>query len=329
LFDFVGKRRWFFIVSGIIIIIGLISMLYSTIAFGSPLRQGIEFSSGSMMTVRFEQQVEQAALRGEMASLGHDEAVIQRTGEGDFIIRTRGLASEERDPVTGEVITPSERKHIEEALEDRFGPLTVLDFSSVSPTVSTETRDIAFIAVLVASIGILLYITWAFRKLVKSFRFGICALVALVHDVIVVLGIFSLLGVFFGIEIDAMFITGILTVIGYSVNDTIVIFDRIRENMAKRTGIPLETLVNNSITETMPRSLNTSLTTLFVLLALFLFGGATIHNFILVLLIGVITGTYSSIGIASQLVIVWEHHGLGGLFRPFRRMLPRRVPARG
>lgn len=292
-------------------------MLYSTIAFGSPVKLGIDFSSGWTMTVRFEQQVEQAELREEMARLGYGDAVIQRITdeENTFLIRTG-------------VLTSSERVTVEEALGTQFGDFDVRDSALADETVSGETTNVAVIAVIVASIGILLYITWAFRKLIKSFRFGICALIALLHDVLIVLGIFSLLGVFFGIEIDAMFIAGILTVIGYSVNDSIVVFDRIRENMSKRTSSPLETIVNNSITETLPRSMNTSLTTLFVLLALFLFGGATIHNFILVLLIGVITGTYSSLCIASQLLIVWERGGFSRFFRSLRRMLPRRAPVR-
>ena len=327
MFDFIGKRRWFFLASGLIILVGLISMLYSLISYGSPVRQGIEFSSGSMMTVRFEQDVSQGELRDQMALLGHEDAIIQRTGEGDFIIRTGQLAPEERDPATGEVVTPSERAQIEEALEEEFGALTVLDFSSVTPTVSTETRDVAAAAVAVAAVGILLYITWAFRRLVRSFRFGVCAVIALLHDVVIVLGVFSLLGVFLGIEIDAMFVTGILTVIGYSVNNTIVVFDRIRENMAKGTGASLEGVANRSIVETLPRSLNTSMTTLFVLLALFLFGGATIHDFILVLLLGVIVGTYSSMCIASQLVVAWATGGFGRMFRPLRRLAPRRAPA--
>ncbi|MDY6916685.1 MAG: protein translocase subunit SecF [Chloroflexota bacterium] len=327
--DFIGKRRWFFIASGAIILVGLVFMLYSWIAFGSPVRQGIEFSSGSMMTIRFEDEVSQADLRDEMANLGHADAIIQRTGEGDYLMRTGELAPEERDPVSGEVVVPSERIQIEEALQERFGDLTVRDFSSVSPTVSTETRDIAMIAVAVAAVGILLYITWAFRRLVKSFRFGVCAVVALLHDVVIVLGAFSIFGVLLGIEIDAMFVTGILTVIGYSVNNTIVVFDRIRENQTRNIGVPLEVVANDSIVETLPRSLNTGLTTLFVLLALLLFGGTTIRDFVLVLLVGVIIGTYSSMCIAGQLVVAWDRGGIGGLFRRLGRLLPRRAPAGG
>jgi preprotein translocase subunit SecF len=314
--DFVGKRKWYFLLSALVILVGVVSL----IAFG--LKGGIEFTSGSTMTVDFEQAVEQADLRSEMANLGHDDAIIQRTGEGDFLIRTRELEPEVRDPETGEVITPAERDTIEEALEQRFGPLTVLDFSSVSPIVATEIGRNAAIAVIVATVGILLYITWAFRRLVRPLRFGVCAIVALVHDVLVVLGIFALLGGIMGIEIDAMFITGALTVIGYSVHDTIVVFDRIRENMAKRAGQNLEETINNSILETLGRSLNTSLTVLFVLLALYLFGGATIQNFVLVLIIGVVTGTYSSVCIAAQLLIVWENREFPRLFR---RLRPRRA----
>jgi preprotein translocase subunit SecF len=228
--DFVGKRKWYFLFSALVILVGIVSL----IAFG--LKGGIEFTSGSTMTVDFEQTVEQADLRSEMANLGHDDAIIQRTGEGDFLIRTKELEPAVRDPETGEVITPAERDTIEEALGQRFGPLTVLDFYSVSPIVATEIGRNAAIAVIVAAVGILLYITWAFRRLVRPLRFGVCAILALIHDVLVLLGIFALLGGIMGIEIDAMFITGALTVIGYSVHDTIVVFDRIRENMAKRAG---------------------------------------------------------------------------------------------
>ncbi|MBA7594027.1 Protein translocase subunit SecDF [subsurface metagenome] len=317
--DFVGKRKWYFLFSALVILIGVISL----IAFG--FKGGIEFTSGSTMTIDFEQTVEQADLRDEMANLGHDDAIIQRTGEGDFLIRTRELEPEVRDPETGEVITPSEQTMIGEALEQRFGPLEVKDVYTVSPIMAREIGRNAAIAVGVAAVGILLYITWAFRRLVKPFRFGVCAIVTLVHDVVVVLGMYALLGAFYDMEITVMFIMGILAIIGYSVNNTIVVFDRIRENMAKRSGRDIEETVNNSIMETLGRSLNTSLTTLFVLLALFLFGGATIHNFVLVLIIGVISGTYSSVCIASQLVIEWETGGLGRLFR---RLRPRRVQLR-
>jgi preprotein translocase subunit SecF len=310
--DFVGKRNWYFLISALVILVGVVSL----IAFG--LKGGIEFTSGSTMTIDFEQNVEQADLRDEMAKLGHAEAIIQRTGEGDFLIRTRELEPEVRDPETGGVITPAEQERIKEALEQRFGPLEVKDVYTVSPIVAREIGRNAGIAVAIACVGILLYITWAFRRLMKPFRFAVCAVVALIHDVLVVVGIFALIGGIMGVEIDAMFITAVLTVVGYSVHDTIVVFDRIRENMAKRAGQTLEETINNSILETLGRSLNTSLTVVFAILALFFFGGATIHNFMLVLLIGVITGTYSSICIASQLLIVWQNREIPRLLRRLR-----------
>ncbi len=307
--DFVGKRKWYFVFSALVILVGVVSL----IAFG--LKGGIEFTSGSTMTIDFEQTVEQADLRDEMANLGHDDAIIQRVhgGEGDFLIRTKQLELGEEATIT-------------EALEERFGPLEVKDVYTVSPSMATEIGRNAAIAVIVAAVGILLYVTWAFRRVMRPLRFGVCAIVALVHDVLVLLGIFALLGGIMGIEIDAMFITGALTVVGYSVHDTIVVFDRIRENMAKRAGKSLEETINNSILETLGRSLCTSLTSLFVLLAMFLFGGATIHNFILVLMIGVITGTYSSVCIASQLLVVWQNREIPSLFR---RLRPSRVPVTG
>jgi len=320
LIDFVGKRKWYFIVSGLAILIGIISL----VAFG--LTWGIEFTSGTSMTIRFEQEVKQEELRQELANLGHGDAMIQTTGEGDFLIRTERLKPEVRDPETGEVITPGEGDVIAEALEERFGPLIVTDYYDVSSIVAREIGRNATIAVIAAAIGILVYITWAFRRLMRPFRYGICAIVALMHDVLIVFGMYALLGAFSNMEIDVMFITGILIVIGYSVNDTIVVFDRIRENTAKSPSSDIETTINGSLNETLGRSLITSLTTLFVLLALYLFGGATIQNFILVLIMGVIAGTYSSIAIASQLLVVWHKRGLPSFLR---RLRPSRVPLRG
>jgi preprotein translocase subunit SecF len=188
----------------------------------------------------------------------------------------------------------------------------------VSATVASQTVRNSLIAVIIASAGILLYISWAFRGMPKPLRWGTCAVVALVHDVLVTVGIFSILGWTLGVEVDALFITGMLTVVGYSVHDTIVVFDRIRENIAKNPGKDFTTVVNDSILQTLVRSLTTSLLVLFVLLALFMLGGATIHYFTLVLLIGVTTGTYSSVCNASQLLVVWEK----GEWRRFISWLP-------
>ena len=306
--DFVGNRKWYFLVSGIIILIGVIFLL------SVGVQRGIEFTGGTMVTVSFEQAVTQEELREELAVLGHDDAIIQWSDDAQaFVIRTTELSEED-------VVV------MQNALTEAFGTLTIVEIYAISGSIASEIEGNAAIAVIVAAIGILLYITWAFRRLMRPFRYGVCAIVALLHDVIIVLGIFSVLGVIFDMEIDAMFIVGVLTIIGYSVNDTIVVFDRIRENSLKSPGTPLATTVNNSIMETLGRSLNTVITTLFVILALLLLGGATIHNFALVLLIGVISGTYSSIFIASQLLVVWESGAFGRLFR---RVVPKRAPAGG
>lgn len=306
--DFVGKRKWYFLVSGIIILIGVIFLL------SVGLQRGIEFTGGTMVTVSFEQAVTQEELREELAVLGHDDAIIQWSDDAQaFVIRTTELSEED-------IVV------MQNALTEAFGTLTIVEVYAISGSIASDIEGNAMLAVIVAAIGILLYVTWAFRRLMRPFRYGVCAIVALLHDVIIVLGIFSVLGVIFDIEIDAMFIVGVLTIIGYSVNDTIVVFDRIRENSLKNPGTPLATTVNNSIMETLGRSLNTVITTLFVILALLLLGGASIHNFALVLLIGVISGTYSSIFIASQLLVVWESGAFGRLFR---RVVPKRAPAGG
>ncbi len=306
--DFINKKKWFFLFSGIVLLIGIISLL------SVGLQQGIEFSGGTMMTLRFEREVSQDELRGEMANLGHSNAVIQKTESGDYLIRTSVLLDEEVNQIIA-------------GLGQRFGEEpTVEEIYEVSGSIASEIVSDASIAVVIAAIGILVYVTWAFRKMRRSFRYGVCAIIALIHDVLVVLGVFSILGLALDLEIDAMFITGILTIIGYSVNDTIVVFDRIRENRLKNPGAAFPTIVNMSITETLGRSLNTAMTTLLVVLALLLLGGATLHNFVLVLLIGIITGTYSSICIASQLLVLWES---GAFSRVFRRLFPRRMPAGG
>lgn len=312
--DFVGKRYWYFLLSLVILIPGVVSLF----AFG--LKPGIEFSSGSTMAVQFEQQVSQTDLRAALADLGHGDAVVQAVGGGqtEYLLRTRTLRPEEKD-AQGNIITPAEKEEVEAALTERFGPLGgsgggPVEYYSVSPTVASEIVQKTMYASIIAVVAILIYITWAFRKVAKSFRYGVSAVIAVAHDILLVVGVFALLGKVFNIEVDAMFIVGVLTVMGYSVHDTIVVFDRIRENLRRGSGYDLDTTVNNSIMETMGRSLNTSLTTLFVLLALFLFGGVTIRNFVLVLIIGITTGTYSSIFLAAQCLVVWEKGEVGRFF---------------
>jgi preprotein translocase subunit SecF len=276
------------------------------------LRPSIDFTSGTLMT-RFESTVEQSGLRDTLAELGHPEAVVQRSGEGDFIIRTAPLAQPRTDSSAG-VETISGRQHIETALSERHGPLEVLNLDQVSPLIAAEIVQYSVIATAAASGFILLYVWWAFRGVTHPWRFGVTAVVALLHDALVVLGLFSLLGRLLPIEIEATFIVAVLTVIGFSVHDTIVTFDRVRENTARHVGDPFEDIVNHSIAQTIVRSLITSLTVLLTLVVLLLFGGSTIQAFVLALLIGMAVGTYSSIFVASMLLVSWhlgELHWLG------------------
>ena len=298
MFDIVGKRFWFFLIAGVVILISLISLL----TFGR-LKPGIEFSSGAVMAVSFEQKVDQSQLKQELASLGYGNAIIQRTGDGDFLIRTDELSSEDKT-------------HIQEGLTAKFGHFTEAEFYSVSPMVAEETAHNAAIAVAVAAVGILLYVTWAFRRMPKPFHYGTCAVIALLHDALVALGVFSVIGALWHWQINLMFITGILAVIGYSVNNTVVVFDRIRENLKIEVSPKFELVVNNSLVESLGRSLNTSLTTLFVVLALLLFVGVSIRNFAAVLLVGIIAGTFSSVCIAPLLLVVWERRKRGRISHP-------------
>jgi preprotein translocase subunit SecF len=299
MFDIIGKRFRFFLISGIVIVIGVISLF----TFG--LKPGIEFSSGSLLTVDFEQEVSQAELKQTLADLGYSNVIIQSTAAGDFIIRTEELTAEAKAPLI-------------DGLEARFGGLTEPEFSSISPMIAAETVRTAMIAVAVAAVGILLYVTWAFRRMPKPLHYGVCAIIALVHDAVVALGVFSIIGGILNWQVNLMFITGVLAVIGYSVNNTVVIFDRIRENLRLDYSASFETVVNGSLVETLGRSVNTSLTTLIVVLALLFFVGVSIQNLVAVLIIGIIAGTFSSVCIAPGLLVVWDK----GEWRRFVPWLP-------
>ena len=292
--NIISKRYWFFLISAIVIVPGLISL----IAFG--LKPSTDFQPGSTVTISFSPQVEESALRQAMTSAGYPDATIQLastgTSAGNYFVSLPQITSAQETTLMTDLQT---------SLNSTPTPS---DFTTTSASVAAQTVRYAVIAVIVAAICIMVYIAWAFRKMPRPFRWGICAIIALLHDLLVVIGIFSILGWLLGIKIDALFITGVLTVAGYSVHDTIVVFDRIRENMLKGTNKDFEKTVDFSINETFVRSLNTSLTVLFVLFALFLLGGSTIHYFVLVLLIGVITGTYSSICNARALLVVCENN---------------------
>ena len=310
LLDIVGKRGWYFLFSAIIIVIALISLImppgWSTLNSG--LKPGIDFTSGSVLDISFSKPVDQNLVYEQMKYLGHPEALVQTTGANSVIIRTKVLKEPEGS-------NESERQSIQRHLEKTISPIDSLAFDSISPIIARDTIRNALFAMVAASVFILLYIWYAFRRAPKAYRYGISAIIALLHDTIIILGLFSILGKTIGMEVNATFIIGILTVAGYSVNDTIVVFDRIRENVIRHPERDFSSLVNTSIVETIGRSMNTSLTTFVVLLALLLIGGDSIRGLILVVAAGVLVGTYSSIFIASQFLVIWDRKEFRSIFR--------------
>jgi preprotein translocase subunit SecF len=219
---------------------------------------------------------------------------VQTTSDPDTLV----VRSKQIDPV--------QKQQIESQLVSRFGSVEALRYETVGPTVGAEVTKAATVAVLAAAFLIIAYIVFAFRKVPNAFRYGVCAVIAMIHDILVTVGLFSLATVFLGWEADALFLTAVLTVVGFSVQDTIVVFDRIRENIPKRRGESFETIVNRSLLETLHRSLATQLNAIFVLIAILLLGGATITHFVIILLVGLLSGTYSSIFNAVPLLVVWE-----------------------
>jgi preprotein translocase subunit SecF len=292
--NLIGKRRIWYAISIVMILPGLASLLL----WG--LNLGIDFNAGQLSVVRGNvtvSRVDEAA-----NGLGLRDIQVVPSGQDQTQIRYRDPSPQDQHE--------SNHQKFKKALAAK--DITELSFDSVGPTVSSTIAKNAIVSLLVVSLAIVLYVAFAFRNApppVSPWSFGIMAIIALLHDAFFVLGVFSLLGHFLGVEIDALFVTAILTVIGFSVHDTIVVFDRIRENLRREKG-SFETIVNHSILETIARSINTSLTVLLTLLALFLFGGQSIRLFVLALLIGIASGTYSSIFNASPLLVTWHNYRL-------------------
>ncbi len=281
--NIVGRRRIWFAISLLVIIPGLISMAYKWVTLGSPLNLGIEFTGGNLINIEFKSNdVTVTQLRDVLGELGLEKSSIQMTGNRSAIIRTVVLDDEKQADLLSLF-----KERIGSYDEDK------LSISKIGPVIGKELTRNAVLALLIASVLMVVYISFRFE-----FKFGISAIIALLHDVFLTLGIFSI----FWWEVDSTFVAAVLTIIGYSINDTIVIFDRIRENLNKRKkGEDLEQLVNNSIRQTLVRSINTVLTVVFVLVALLIIGGTTIKIFTLALLIGVVSGAYSSIFNASPI----------------------------
>lgn len=292
--NLIKYRNYFFALSLIVLLPGLFAL------FTWGLRLGIDFTGGTLWEVKFiekKEEVNRESFQNFLNENGAEVSSASQTSEDSILIRSK-LTEE------------SKINEVKSKVAGRYGTTEDVRLETVGPTISRELTQKAMLAVAISIIAIVIYISWAFRKVPKptsSVTFGITTIISLVHDVLVVVGIFAILGHFFGVEIDTLFITALLTIIGFSVHDTIVVFDRIRENLIRGTGgSSFEATVNNSLLETLGRSLNTSFTAIFVLVALYLFGGESIKNFVLALLIGMISGTYSSIFNAAPLLVAWH-----------------------
>ena len=324
--DFVGNRKWFYLFSFLILLPGTVSLLIPP-----RLKAGIDFTGGSTFSVRFEQPVTKDDLNDALADLGHPETRVQGTGGNEFLVRTKELQGAESQPAVGPAPS-SERSALEDGLRQRFGNMTdpsgkaspsqgFLEFDSISASLSREIARNGGIAIIVASLAIFVYLWWSFRAVPQPFRMGAAAILALLHDVLMVVGAFSILGKVLGTEINAFFITALLTVIGFSVHDSIVVFDRIRETVGRGEGRNFAEAVNASLLQTLGRSMNTTLTLVFAILALLLMGGGSIKEFLWAMLLGTVTGAYSSVFIASQILVSWDE---GDIPRLFRRVFRRR-----
>ena len=288
--NILGKRYIFFGVSLLIIIPGLILL------FAGNIPLSIDFTGGSLLEVSFTDQSPQPAdIIAIYEETNISDTQVQTSETGSYIIRSQFLENDQRDAILS-------------ALGDQIGEVTVVRFDSVGPSIGEQVTSRGSLAVAVSSILVVLFIAWSFRGVQNAFRYGICAILAMLHDVAIIFSITAFGSVLFGWEIDSLFLTALLTVIGFSMQDTIVVFDRIRENTNIYRRLEFETLVNHSIVQTLQRSINTQLMTVeFLLLALVMFGGITLQEFASILLIGLLSGTYSSIFIAAPILVLWEN----------------------
>jgi len=297
--DIVKRRYLYFGISLLVIIPGMIALL----VWGLPL--AIDFKGGSLLDIRFNTGAvpQPSQVTALYAQNGFSDSIVQTSGTNGLIIRSLDM-------------TDAQRNQLVAAMESSFGvTITVQRFESVGPSVGQEVAQRAAGAVGLAALGILIYITYAFRGVSNAYRYGVSAIIAMLHDVAVVVGVEAIVAHFFKWEVDSLFLTALLTVIGFSVHDTIVVFDRIRENLNIYRRLPYETVVNHSIVQTLVRSINTQLTVMLTLLTLALFGGITIRHFVVTLLVGVFSGTYSSIFNASPILVVWENREWRTWFR--------------
>lgn len=351
--DIIGKRKWFYLLSGILLCFGLVSL------WKYELRLSIDFQGGSMLELLTEKEVNTETAFKIMEDLGYKDSIVQVLGKNNLVIRSKSkffdvqkyraaqkqkeialsptavmatatleaiastkskqsptaTATAESGAGTSTTIdnpaalTAQEQDEIIAKISEAFGKTDKVQLQSIGPTIGEELAQKTFFAVLIASLFIIFYIAYSFRDVpapASSWRFGICAVIALIHDTLFILGAAAFLGHFIGLEIDALFVVALLNIMSFSVHDSIVSLDRIRENMTRLSGQPFEKIVNQSILQTIVRSLNINLAVLFTLIALYIFGAESIKHFILILIIGIVVGTYSSIFNASPLLVTWH-----------------------
>lgn len=299
MFNIVEKRRWYFIFSGVIMGLSLTAMVLSFVRYGQPLRIGIDFTGGSIFVISFDEAVSEDEMREVFAERGMESAIVQQLGspeERRWQVRTREVTADE----VGDLLA---------VLEERVGSIDrgALTFDTVEPAVGAEVARAAGVAILVASLVIVIFMWFSFRRVPNAFRYGVVTVAGLGHNLLISFGFYALMGMVAGWEVDALFLTAVLTVIGFSVEDKIVVFDRIRENIPKYPTESYETMVNRSILETVHRSVATQLNVIFVMIAIILFGGTTLRPFISVLLVGMVSETYSAILLAVPLLVVWDN----------------------
>lgn len=301
MFRLVENRKWYFLLSALVILPGLIAMIYSIATIGMPFKVAIDFTGGSIWELRFDHAVTPSELRAVFVDAGLSDTAVTTVGDAQtLLVRLKPIDEEQKVALT-------------DAIKAKFGDnVDERQFSTVGPAIGSEVTRAALVAVLAAALAITAFLVVAFRKVAHPIRYGVAAIIAMVHDILVTVGIFSIFSLLFGWEADALFLTALLTVISFSVQDTIVVFDRIRENLPKYRGESFSQVANRSLAETLHRSLATQLNALFVMAAILLFGGATIKQFIAVMFYGLISGTYSSIFNAVPILVGWEEKDLLG-----------------
>ena len=298
--NFVQKRQIYYIISSVIIGLGILAIVYSWMTTGAPFRLGVDFLGGTRFEVQFAEPVTEDAVRSVFTEYGISNPTVTAL---------RGQSLQNAWQIRAPFVTPEESQHLEESLA-LLAPLIpgTTSVTSMSPAVGHEVTRAAFIAVGVAALIILFYIMVMFRQLPHPVRYGVCAVIAMLHDLLVMLGFVAIMGLVDGWEIDALFLTAVLTVVGFSLQDTIVVFDRIRENLSNRKlrNADFESVVNLSLSQVFKRSVITQLNAMFVMIAILLFGGDSIKPFIAVLFVGLLSGTYSSIFVATPLLVSWH-----------------------